>query len=47
MEETIDLTNYEQSIEELAQKLDMAIPKEDIEARKAALRAFANFIITL
>lgn len=47
MNETIDLTNFEKSLEELAEKLEMPIPKEDLETRKAALLAFANFMITL
>ncbi len=47
MGEKIDLTNFETSIEELAEKLEMPIPKENLEARKAALLAFVNFMITL
>lgn len=47
MEEKIDLTNFERSLEELAEKLEMPIPKENMEARKAAILAFVNFMITL
>ncbi len=47
MNETIDLTNFEESLELLAEKLEMPIPKENMEARKAALLAFVNFMITL
>lgn len=47
MDEKIDLTDYEKGIEALAEKLNMPIPKENMEARRAALVMFINFMITL